>query len=140
MTEHYAVVRLDRAYLRRLARLRRVTREDVEDAYSVYVECSDPASCPGWIECDGDHTGYDPDDESSPAYDMHRDTIMIHGVEHEWSDGYGWTVEYDGCPVKRWAQLVDTDALDTTRPGRYLLDVDWMDDECYLDVVREETA
>lgn len=43
-------------------------------------------------------------------------------------------------PVERWTQMVDTDALDMTRPGRYLLDVDWMGEECYLAVVREVEA
>lgn len=139
MIEHYAVVRLDRNYLRRLARIRRVARKDVEDGYAAFIECSDPASCPGWIECDEDHSGFDPDDENSPAYDMYDDPVMIHGVEHEWRHGHGWTVEYEGCPVERGCADLDTDAMDMTRPGRYLLDEDWDDTDCYLTVVREVT-
>lgn len=139
MSEHYAVVHLDREFLRRLAALRRVTREDVQDAYMVTVECSDPAACPGWVECDGDHAGFDPDDETSPAYDEHED-VMIHGVLHGWQWGYGWTVDYSGCPVLGFADEQDFDGLDRTRPGRWLLDVDWEDDHCWMTVVREVEA
>lgn len=134
-TQHHAVVCLDRKYLRSIADHRRVTRADVQDGYMVTVECSDPGACPGWIECDGDHTGFDPDDEASPAYDE-WEGVMIHGVPHDWNS-WGWSVPYAGCPMTAFAREQDFDGIDRSRPGRWLLDVDWDDDECYMTVIRE---
>ena len=90
---------------------------------------------PGWIECDGDHTGFDPDDETSPAYDE-WEGVMIHGVPHDWHL-CEWTVPYTGCPVTDFAREQDFDGIDLSRPGRWLLDVDWDDDDCYMTVIRE---
>lgn len=135
MSEHYAVVKLDTVYLERLAAIRPVTDEDRADAWSCWIECSDPASCPGWTECPESHEGFDPEDEESPAFDEYED-VMIHGVSHNWEWGWNWTVPYEGCPVK--ASDHDTpDGVVLDGPRRYLLETEWEDEHCYLTVVRE---
>lgn len=134
MSDHYAHVHIDRDYLRRLAALRRVTREDVIDAYVVSVSCADPAGCPGWEECREDHAGYDYDDPNSPAYGE-DEGVLIHGVLHDYRHGWGWVIDYPGCPVLGFAPDQDFDEIDRTRPGTYLLDVDWDDDHCYMTAV-----
>lgn len=110
-----------------------------EDREGFTIECADPAHCAGWIECTGDHTGYDPEDEESPAFDEWED-VEIHGVFHDWRRGYGWTVPYPGCvvaaeaveaPDELW-ERVDGDYL--LKPGRWVVDDDWDDTSCYLTV------
>ena len=63
------------------------------------IECLDGNGCSGWIECDGDHAGYDPEDEASPAFDCYED-VEIHGVPHDWQWDYAWTIPYEGCVVQ----------------------------------------
>lgn len=113
-----------------------MTSDDVRDAYRAYVTCSDPEACEGWIECDGDHTGYDPYDPDSPAYDRLED-VLIHGEMHAWRhDIAGWSVDYPGCPVLPHADEQDFDGIDWSRPGTYLLQEEWEEDGCWLLVVR----
>lgn len=64
------------------------TPEDPE--WSFDLECESGGNCGWWIECTEDHTGYDPEDEESAAYDE-WEGVEIHGVLHEWQWGYGWT-------------------------------------------------
>lgn len=93
-----------------------------------------PGGCNGWQECWEDHTGFDPDDEASPAFDaISGDEIEIHGVPHEWRDGWGWTVPYPGCVLA--AQDLGDYAEDIGLeygPGAYLVDDDWDDGEANI--------
>lgn len=136
MSEHFVTVHVDAAHLDQLARFRPVTDADRADAYAATIECSDPAACDGWIECDKDHDGYDPEDETSPAYDEFED-VMIHGVPHDWH--YGWTVPYAGCPVVGSCHLGwdVPEGIPMDRPGRYLVDDEWDDSLVSLTLVRE---
>lgn len=100
------------------------------------IECSTPGGCGGWRECTLDHPGMDPDDEDSPAFDAEE--WEIHGVLHTWQ-GWTWSVPFDGCPVQEWADVSDLwDGVDG--PGRYEIDADWNDTECYLTVVGKVDA
>ena len=130
MADHYVVVTRDEDGLARLAAIRPPTDQDRADYYHLAVECATPGGCGGWQECDGDHTGYDPDDEESPAYDQ-WDGVMIHGVEHEWQYDHVWAIPYIGCPFQEHSEI-DTSGISTDTDGRYTLDVDWDDTECYL--------
>ena len=131
MTVHHVVVKVDRDHLARLAKYWPVTDED---AYTASVECSDPAACHGWIECDGDHDGYDVDDEDSPAFEQY-DGFEIHGVWHDYNS-YGWVVDYPGCPVAGNADLY-VDGIPMDREGRYEVEDYWDDTDCYLILVKE---
>ena len=130
---HTFVVEPDTEYLEKLAVIRRVTDDDREDATTWLIECSDPAACPGWVECGENHDGFDPHDEDSLAYDKYED-VTIHGVPHEWRYGYMWTVDYPGCPVQGFAiDLEPPDELPRPlRPGRWEVDTDWDGDTCIL--------
>lgn len=131
MTEHYVVVYPDDQYLERLAEIREVTDEDRKYAFAWGIECSDPEACPGWQECPEDHTGFEPED-----IDEYED-VMIHGVLHtEYVYGWGWAVEYPGCPLQGAATEIP-DGVPTDRPGRYLVEPEWWDTECYLDLIEE---
>lgn len=58
---------------------------------------------------------------------------MIHGVSHAWENST-WTIPFEGCSVAEWADLRDLwDGIDG--PGRYEVDADWSETECYLSVV-----
>lgn len=137
-TQHYGIVYPDENYLTRLATIRTVTARDRDDAYAFRVECSAPGQCSGWQECPDSHEGMDPEDEDSPAFDQFED-VMIHGALHEWMSPHGWTVPYSGCPVEGIGSWEAPDGLDMSRPGRYLLDVEWDESEAYLAVVEEIT-
>lgn len=137
-TEHYAVVGPDEARLAWIAERRPVTEVDREGEWAAHIECSDPSSCPGWQECQEDHEGFDPEDEDSPAYD--QEEFEIHGEIHGWQIGWGWTLPYKGCPVVERVDSLDTGELDMTRPGRWLLGVDWDDTDCWISVVKEVEA
>lgn len=129
MVDHFIVVEVDQTYLDRLAKIRPVTEEDRADAWAWRIECSDPASCPGWIECDKDHSGMDPEEENSPAHDQYED-VSIHDVLHEWRDSC-WVIDHPGCPV----QSADADTphgLDQTKEGRYPVEADWDGTDCTL--------
>lgn len=96
------------------------------------IECDVPGGCGGWQECREDHAGYDPDGEDSPAFDTLED-VVIHGVSHAWENST-WTIPFEGCSVAEWADLCDLwDGIDG--PGRYEVDADWSETECYLSVV-----
>lgn len=136
MTEHYLVVAPDPLYKSRIEELTEREIEEVDDYFVAGIVCSDSAACPGWKECPEDHTGYDPDDEDSPVYDEWED-VMIHGVLHtEYNTGYGWVVEYNGCPVQG-ADWEVPDDIPMDRPGKYLVDDDWEETECWLYLVKE---
>lgn len=126
MTEHYVEVYLDEAYRERLSGIREVTDED----YSYRVICSDPEACPGWMECFEDHSGYEPED---------YDEVVIHGVLHtEYVYGYGWAVPFPRCPVVE-SDYELPDGIPVDRPGKYLVDTEWEDTNCYLELVEEVT-
>ena len=97
------------------------------------IECSTPGGCGGWRECTLDHPGMDTDDEDSPAFDAEE--WEIHGIWHKWGGGE-WTVPFDGCAVREWADTNDLwDCIDG--PGRYRVDDEWDDTECHLAVVEK---
>ena len=129
-TRHWIVVEPDTAYIEQYG-------DDPDDpAIKWRIECSDPAACPGWMECPENHAGYDPNVEESPAFDQYED-VMIHGVAHEWRTDYGWTVPFDGCPVQDGGD----DASDIAHEkgvGRWEVDDDWDDTTCYLTVIEPE--
>lgn len=133
MSRHYAVVRIDQDALDRLAAFRPVSEAEKADYWCCYIECSDPTTCSGWVECREDHAGYDNEDARDEG------EAEIHGVTHTYHGAYGWTVEYPGCVVK-FACEDTPEGVALDGPHRYLLDVDWDEDECYLTVVREETG
>lgn len=140
MTEHHAVVRLDYDYINALrARGVTLTQDHWDDAWSCYFTCSAPHNCPGWQECPESHVGMDPEDEDSPAYDQ-WEGITIHGQAHDWTDGHGWAVAADDCPVLSQPSLDRPDGVAPDRYGTYLLDADWDDTTCYLTVIREVTS
>lgn len=131
-TQHWIVVEPDTAYIEQYG-------DDPDDpAIKWRIECSDPAACPGWMECPENHTGYDPDDEESPAFDEYED-VMIHGVVHEWRPGYDWTVPIDGCPVRDGAADDAASEIAYRKGvGRWEVDDDWDDVDCYLTVIEPE--
>lgn len=137
MSEHYIEITRDTVGLGRLGKYRSITDKDVKDYYAARLICTDPSTCPGWIECDKDHTGYDPDDETSVVFDEYED-VLIHGEYHNWRYGYGWVVDFPGCPVTGNDWEVP-DEIDTKRDGKYLVDVEWEDEFVYLSVVKEVT-
>lgn len=98
--------------------------------YSLSIRCN---GCSGWQECDGDHTGFDPEDEDSPAFDRYED-VEIHGESHEWKWGHSWTVPYVGCVLAGNDGWQDSayEILRTYGPGEYAIDEDWDDTDVYI--------
>ena len=90
--------------------------------------------CEGWQECREDHSGFDIEDESSPAFDvLEGDEIEIHGVNHTYRWSWGWTTVYPGC-VLRDADTGD-EVFEIARvfgPGDYLVEDDWDDGTPYV--------
>lgn len=112
--------------------------DDLPEVGDWHIECSDPASCDGWIECDGNHIANAGEDASAGPYQARTDQpwcdeeeFAFHGVMHTWRYGHGWTVPYDPCPVIGFS---DTDLPDgiPVELGRYEVDVEWDDESCYL--------
>ena len=71
----------------------------------------------------------DDDDVSDDDRDRGQDgeEVMIHGEAHTYRYGYGWCVDYPGCPVQSVA-LDGDDHLDIARthgPGRHPLHDEW---------------
>ena len=132
MTRHWVTVTRDEDYIARFG------DSPHDPAIKWAIECSDPAACPGWVECPENHTGYDPEDEESPAFDQYED-VMIHGVVHEWRTGYGWTVPFDGCPVRDGGGDDASDIAHEKGVGRWEVYDDWDDTDCYLTVVPQST-
>lgn len=97
------------------------------------IHCLTPAKCEGWWECSGDHTGYDPDEKDSPAYDQTED-VMIHGVLHGYQHGFGWTVPYDGCIVAASDSIHEHvyEIGQQHGAGLHLVDTEWEDTDCTL--------
>ena len=88
-------------------------------------------ACPGWQECLEDHTGFEPED-----IDEFED-VIIHGVLHtEYLYGWGWVVEHPGCPVQESYPEIP-DGIPTDRPGKYLVEPEWWDTDCFLDLIKE---
>lgn len=142
MADHKIVVARDERGLARLAALRPVTAQDRADHYTWRVVCSDPAGCPGWIECRETHE-FNGRSAADGPYEADegdlwdgQDEFVFHGVPHEWRSGYGWTVAYAGCPVEcSDAELPD--GIDTTVDGEYPIEVDWDDEFCVLIPTKE---
>lgn len=144
MTEHIIEISRDEAFLARLAEYREPDEQDRRDAYQVHIECPAPENCTGWEECNDPHTSPDGSlNADDGPYDCEEDVpwegqdeFEFHGVPHEWRSGYGWTVPYQGCIVA--AQDIEVpEGIDTTRDGRWLVEDDWDDTDCYLVLVRE---
>lgn len=133
MTRHWVLVTRDEDYIARFG-------DDPDDPATKWtIECSDPSACEGWEECPGEHGGFDPNDEDSPAFDEYED-VEIHGVPHEWRWGYGWTVPYAGCPVMGGsADDAPAEVAAAQGVGRWEVDADWDDTDCYLILVPQST-
>lgn len=147
MSKHILVVSRDEDYLKLLAQHRELDEQDARDAYRVNIECPTPENCTGWEECRGPHTS--PDgflDANDGPYDCEEDVpwegydeFEFHGEVHTWRDSWGWTVPFPGCIVA--AQDIEVpEGIDTTRDGRWLIEDDWDDTDCYMVLVRELTG
>lgn len=95
------------------------------------IECSVPGGCGEWQVCDHPE---DPYDEGDPTFDVEE--WEFHGVLHEWN-GMTWVAPFRGCAVAEWGDDTSTLWDDIDGPGRYEVDDDWDDTECYLTVVRK---
>lgn len=111
---------------------------------AMHVECSDPAACEGWSECDKDHSdgGYHDNrigpyecDERVPWFDI--DVWTFHGVEHTYEWGHGWTVPCEGCPIQTYGDLEWPGPSSGNKVGRYEVDDDWDDVTVYLTLMEE---
>lgn len=147
MSEHILVVSRDEDYVKLLAQHREPDEQDVRDAYQVHIECPTPEHCTGWEECRGPHTS--PDgllDANDGPYDCEEDVpwegqeeFEFHGELHTWCGSWGWMVPFPGCIVVAQGIEVPGD-IDTERDGRWLIEDDWDDTDCYLVLVRELTG
>ena len=135
--KNYLTISRDYDYLSRVAKLRPTTSQDIEDCWRADIKCSVEGGCGGWQECREDHTGFDPNDEDSVAYDEFED-VMIHGVSHVWRWGYDWTVPYEGCILEH-GDFEVPDEIDKRRDGVYEVDDDWDDTDVWLTYVGEVT-
>lgn len=129
-TQHWLIVARDEEYLAK-------HEDDPDDPARTYaIECSDPAACPGWIECLEPHPAAPDPDE----YD--GDIVVMHGQEHEHRWGYGWTVDYPGCPVQGDALYGDSylDIARTHGLGRHPIDADWDDTDVHLIALEDPPA
>lgn len=121
---------------------------DAAVEYRYRIECADPASCDGWIECGEEH---EVEGRSADAYDegpfdcapdapwFGAEKFEFHGAMHTWRDGYGWTKPFDGCIVA----YTDWDVPDEAWSGpvgRYPVDDEWDDTSCTLSVCAEVTV
>lgn len=99
--------------------------EDDPD-FDLTLTCSDPAACPGWVECDGDHSAATEQDHDDA---LDGEEVMLHGVAHEHHYGFGWTVPFEGCAVvaNDWSDYAWDIARDHG-PGEHLVEPDWDDD------------
>lgn len=119
MTKHWLHVEPDQPYLDRFGHL----GYDPEDPPLTYrLECADPKACPAWIECDQEH----PD---APDPDEEYEGVVMHGVEHEYRWGSGWTVDYPRCAAASTfldgdSHLVIARELGT---GRHEVSVEWVE-------------
>ena len=136
--DHKIVVIRDERGLARLAALRPVTEQDRADHYTWRVACSDPAGCPGWVECreahevDGRSAADGPwDADEGDPWDG-WDEFVFHGVPHEWRSEHGWTVAYAGCPVEVSDTAELPDGIDTAVDGEHPVEVEWDDVFCVL--------
>ncbi|WP_087005977.1 hypothetical protein [Gulosibacter sp. 10] len=152
MTKHIITITRDEDFLKRLSQYREPDEHDRSNAYTYSVECTVSGGCGGWQECGKPHEvdGVDASDgpwetPCSCAYveaDHHsipwcgEEEFEFHGVLHEWRWGYGWTVPYTGCIIRDYPPELP-DGIDTERDGRWLVDDDWDDTDCYLVLVRE---
>lgn len=122
---HWLIVGRDEPYIEKHG-------DDPDDPARTYaIECSDSKRCPGFIECLEDHTG-------APDYDdTGDDEAVIHGVDHTYHYGYGWTVPYPGCVVQGVAFWGD-DHLHIAKErglGRHELETEWDDEYCTLNAI-----
>lgn len=129
MRGHTLVVEPDDAYAARFP--------DFPPETQMRVECDSPDECGGWTECIQDHgAGNDVpwvSDEDAPWFE--EEDYDFHGVTHTWRSGHGWTVPYKGCVV----QEVDLD-FGHLPIGRYAIEDEWDDTECYLTLISERES
>jgi hypothetical protein len=113
-----------------------------EPDWDFTIKCLTPNTCNGWIECLGDHAGYDPEDEESPAFDQYED-VEIHGMLHKWYATNNWVIPFLGCVVDA-SEWID-DAREIARLeglGTYRVAGEWggyADDEFTLTNQGRET-
>lgn len=119
---------------------------DGEVEYRYRIECADPATCDGWIECGKLHEFDGRDADTYGPYDCEPDCpwfeseeFDFHGVVHTWRDGYGWTVPFDGCIVA-YTDWDVPDEIWSGPVGRYPVDDEWDDTQCTLSIRTEDTA
>lgn len=116
------------------------------DGEGFTIECLAGNGCNGWIECRKPHMVGDLDarvgpycDDDAPWCDFEE--WEFHGVVHTWRYGWGWTVPYPGCVVAGSGVDAPDDLWETTdgerrlRPGRWLVDDDWDDEDCRLTLI-----
>jgi len=129
-TTHWLIIERDEDYIAKYG-------EDPDQPERKFsIECSDPAACPGWIECREDHS--DATDEDNDR-GLDGDEVMLHGEAHTYRYGYDWCVDFPGCVVIERAFEGD-DHLEIARThglGRHEIDTDWDDDTCYLIAVSD---
>ena len=129
---HVLVIEPDTAYADRFP--------DFPVEYRWRIECANVEKCGGWTECpephevDGTSAADGPWDALESAAWCDEDYFTFHGVEHEWHDGYGWTVPFEGCVV---AATAEDQPISPMRPGRWVVHDDWDDEWVYLTVVSE---
>lgn len=125
---HTLVVEVDQAYADRFP--------GADPVHRVWLVCPDPGACPASVECDQDHPGADPEDDTGTVYEQFED-VPIHGVLHAWTFP-GWSVDYPGCPAVDAVSCGDTDtpdALYPLRPGRWQVDAVWDDQDVTLHLI-----
>lgn len=120
-----------------------LTRATPRDVAAFTVECSDPTSCEGWIECLQAHEH--PDRADAGPWVCHNDEpccendeFTFHGLTHEWNQGHGWCVPLpaEQCPVTTFADSFDK--LEHLPPGRYLVDANRDDTNLHLTAASAE--
>lgn len=106
------------------------------------IECATPDLCGGWWECRESHEviglpqNDGPWNSSEDAPWFEEEEFTFHGVEHTWRWGHGWTVPYPGCVVQT-ADIGDDvhEIASVHGEGVYLVEDDWDDTYCHLEVV-----
>lgn len=135
MTEHLLTVEVDTAYTERFP--------NAETELNWSITCTNPDQCNGWMECDKPHevdgvnAADGPNDSEEDAPWSGYDEFEFHGEEHTWRECYGWTIAYKGCVVQGSLTAECPDELHPLRPGKWVVDDDWDDEICTLNVVRE---
>lgn len=68
--------------------------------YAATLDCPGPDYCHGWEECMECREVADFDDDDVWGDSSGEEQRVLHGVDHTWHDGWGWTIPFDGCVVR----------------------------------------